>query len=62
MKFLMSAESPEAQASEQLALQVWRVMELRDAGRVDIRWGADGKPYVLEVCATYCPERLTMPS
>ncbi|KAJ5215162.1 uncharacterized protein N7469_011653 [Penicillium citrinum] len=49
MKFLMSAESPEAQASEQLALQVWRVMELRDAGRVDIRWGADGKPYVLEV-------------
>lgn len=62
MKFLMSAESPEAQASEQLALQVWRVMELRDAGRVDIRWGADGKPYVLEVCATYFPERLTMPS
>ncbi|KAE8398260.1 hypothetical protein BDV37DRAFT_263735 [Aspergillus pseudonomiae] len=42
-------ESAEVQQAEDLALQAWRVLECCDIGRVDIRFGADGRPYVLEI-------------
>lgn len=44
--------NPEVQASEDLALRAWRALECYDVGRVDVRFGANGKPYVLEVCLT----------
>lgn len=44
--------NPEVQAAEDLALRAWRALECCDVGRVDVRFGANGKPYVLEVCLT----------
>jgi D-alanine-D-alanine ligase len=38
-----------AQACEQIALAVWRGLGCRDAGRLDLRMGADGELYFLEV-------------
>ena len=40
----------EIQQTEDLALKAWRALDCRDTGRVDLRWGFDGLPYVLEVC------------
>lgn len=43
------ATDPDAQAACAIALDAWRVLGCRDAGRVDVRFGADGHPYVIEV-------------
>lgn len=51
--------NPEVQAAEDLALRAWRALECYDVGRVDVRFGVDGKPYVLEVCA-FPPPRCTL--
>ncbi|RAQ52340.1 hypothetical protein AFGD_008715 [Aspergillus flavus] len=48
-RFLNSRENPNVQAVEDLALQAWRALECCDVGRVDIRYGADNRPYVLEI-------------
>jgi len=40
---------PEADRIEGLALATFRALECRDVGRIDIRLGASGQPYVLEV-------------
>ncbi|KAI9367750.1 hypothetical protein BJX61DRAFT_547193 [Aspergillus egyptiacus] len=42
---------PLTQRLETLALQTWRALELRDLGRVDMRFDLNGKLYVLEVNA-----------
>lgn len=38
-----------ARASEELALAAWRALGCRDAGRVDVRCDAAGRPLILEV-------------
>lgn len=50
LRMVTGQDNPEVQAAEDLALQTWRALECYDVGRVDIRYGANGKPYVLEVC------------
>lgn len=51
-QFVDAHNNPEVQAAEDLALRAWRALECYDVGRVDVRFGANGKPYVLEVCLT----------
>lgn len=41
--------TPETEAVERLALESYRALELRDAGRVDIRMDRDGRPSFMEV-------------
>lgn len=53
-QFVDAHNNPEVQVAEDLALRAWRALECCDVGRVDVRFGANGKPYVLEV-------RLTLP-
>jgi len=43
------ADAPTAAPLEALSLAAWRGLGGRDAGRVDLRFGADGLPYVLEI-------------
>lgn len=43
------SEDPLVDASERLALDAWRALGCRDAGRVDVRAGEDARPYFIEV-------------
>ncbi len=43
------AEDPEARMAAEFALSAWRGLECRDAGRIDLRSGADGVPGFMEV-------------
>lgn len=43
------ADADSARRAENIALAAWRGLNCRDAGRVDLRTGADGRLYVLEV-------------
>jgi D-alanine-D-alanine ligase len=43
------ADASAAASVEPVALAAWRAVGARDAGRVDLRLGADGRPYVLEI-------------
>jgi D-alanine-D-alanine ligase len=43
------AEKEIEDACAKAGLATWRAIGCRDAGRVDIRYGLDGKPYVIEV-------------
>lgn len=48
--YLPVSDAPQLKAHvEQVALAAYRVLECRDAGRVDIRCDASGNPYFLEV-------------
>jgi D-alanine-D-alanine ligase len=46
---LRSADDPQVAAAEDIALRAWRVLGCRDAGRVDLRCDAEGRPQFLEV-------------
>ena len=50
LRMIDGQDDPEVRAAEDLALQTWRALECCDVGRVDVRYGENGKPYVLEVC------------
>jgi D-alanine-D-alanine ligase len=43
------AEGAEADGCAQVALQAWRALGARDAGRIDIRMDAEGRPSFIEV-------------
>lgn len=43
------AQGPEAEACARLALDAWKALGARDAGRVDIRMDAGGRPSFIEV-------------
>jgi D-alanine-D-alanine ligase len=57
------ADGPRSEDAERLALAVWRGLGCRDAGRVDLRSGPDGKPQFLEVnpLAGLHPEHSDLP-
>ena len=42
-------DDPDAGVAAELALSAWRALGCRDAGRVDLRTEASGRPYILEV-------------
>ncbi|MEJ2657385.1 MAG: ATP-grasp domain-containing protein [Desulfobacterales bacterium] len=44
-----SSEEPLVQKTEDIAMDAWRILGCRDAGRVDIRCDEAGQPYFLEV-------------
>ena len=53
------AEDGAAKEAEAVALAAWRALRCRDGGRVDVRFGSDGRAYFLEVnpLAGLNPER-----
>ena len=61
---LVSASGDElVRKAEEVALRAWRVLNCRDAGRVDLRCNADGQPLFLEVnpLAGLHPEHSDLP-
>lgn len=58
-----AAGDPVVTAAEDLALAVWRLLGCRDAGRVDVRCDAEGRPSFLEVnpLAGLHPEHSDLP-
>lgn len=62
-RLVSPADDRQVQQAEQVALDAWRVLDCRDAGRVDIRCNADGHPLFLEVnpLAGLHPEHSDLP-
>jgi len=58
-----AAQDATVKAAEAMALQAWRVLGCRDAGRIDIRCDAEGKPQFMEVnpLAGLHPEHSDLP-
>jgi len=58
-----SKNDPEVAAAEQIALAAWRALNCRDAGRIDLRSDAAGKPQFIEVnpLAGLHPEHSDLP-
>jgi D-alanine-D-alanine ligase len=56
-------DDDEAKIARQIALKVWRYLDLKDAGRVDLRSDAHGSPHFIEVnsLAGLNPKRSDLP-
>ncbi len=48
-RLVSPGDDPVVRAAEDVVLRAWRVLECRDAGRVDVRCDADGQPQFIEV-------------
>jgi D-alanine-D-alanine ligase len=62
-RLVSSAHDNQVRAAEQTALGAWRLLQCRDAGRVDLRCNASGQPNFLEVnpLAGLHPEHSDLP-
>ena len=58
-----AADDDQVREAERVALAAWRVLNCRDAGRIDLRCNADGQPLFLEVnpLAGLHPEHSDLP-
>ena len=56
-------DDDEAKQARKIALKVWRNLDLKDAGRVDLRSDAHGAPHFMEVnsLAGLNPKRSDLP-
>ncbi|MDH4319206.1 MAG: D-alanine--D-alanine ligase [Desulfobulbaceae bacterium] len=62
-RLVLAAEDPLVAESERIALEAWRVLGCRDAGRIDIRCDEQGRPQFMEVnpLAGIHPEHSDLP-
>ncbi|MBF0102698.1 MAG: D-alanine--D-alanine ligase [Desulfobacterales bacterium] len=62
-KYISSEKDPIVKQAETIALDAWKVLGCRDAGRIDIRCDAAGHPFFLEVnpLAGLHPEHSDLP-
>jgi D-alanine-D-alanine ligase len=62
-RFTRGADDPLTAAVEEIALEAWRVLGCRDAGRLDVRCDRRGRPQFMEVnpLAGLHPEHSDLP-
>lgn len=62
-RLVRAADDPTVEASERIALDAWRVLGCRDAGRLDLRCDGAGRPQFMEVnpLAGIHPEHSDLP-
>ena len=62
-RLVRPAEDPVVKAAEEVSIAAWRALGCRDAGRIDLRCDADGRPLFMEVnpLAGLHPEHSDLP-
>ena len=62
-RLVSAAEDPKVREAEEIAIDAWRILGCRDAGRIDLRCDAAGRPQFIEVnpLAGIHPEHSDLP-